>query len=73
MGVRLCFQSIFILGIEGKQGNWDREETVYYRKSIKLMAWGNEGIMINNNPFYKDPRKWGLGLCHLFVKLRDHF
>lgn len=70
MGVRLCFQSIFILGTEGEQGNWDREETGCYRKSIRLMAWG---IMINNNTFYKDPRKWGLGLCHLFVKLRDHF
>lgn len=57
--------------IEGEQGNWDREETMYCRKSIKLMAWGNEGSMINNDAFCKDPRKRGLG-CHLSVKLRDH-
>lgn len=37
------------------------------------MAWGNKKIMINNNAFYKDLRKWGVGLCHLLVKLRDHF
>lgn len=69
---RIWVRLYFIPG-NRRTDNWDREETMYCTKSINLIAWGNKRSMINNDPFWKNQRKWGLGVCHLFVKLRDHF
>lgn len=51
--VRLCFEVFLFYGTEEENKTTETEGKMYHRKRLRLMAWGNEGNMINSDPFLK--------------------